>query len=231
MKRLTLVAAFTALSISVLMGTSSAHAASKPKTEEPAKKPEVVVTVAAGDTLSSIADAYGTTYVRIFNANPGLANPDMIDVGNQLRIPEASETLPDRFDQLAVAVATPVATQTQPTTGYYAAPAARSYVSTGSSTGNTYYQGYCTWYAKERRPDLPNMLGNGGQWTANAAARGYATGTTPRAGAIAEQPGHVMYVESVNGDGTMVISEMNGSAGFGNISTRTVSSSGKTFIY
>lgn len=228
MKRLTLVAALTALSISVLLGTSSAYAASKPKTEEPAKKPEVVVTVAAGDTLSSIADAYGTTYVRIFNANPGLANPDMIDVGNQLRIPEASETLPDRFDQLVVAVA-PAPVQT--TTGYYAAPAARSYVSTGSSAGNTYYQGYCTWYAKERRPDLPNMLGNGGQWTANAAARGYATGTTPRAGAIAEQPGHVMYVESVNGDGTMVISEMNGSAGFGNISTRTVSSSGKTFIY
>lgn len=230
MKRLTLVAAFTALSISVLLSTSSALAAEKPKTEEPAKKPEVVVTVAAGDTLTSIADKYGTTYVRIFNANPGLANPDMIDVGNQLRIPEATETLPDRFDQLVVAVAPAPAAQASG--GYYAAPAARSYVRTsGSTAGNTYYQGYCTWYAKERRPDLPNMLGNGGQWTANAAARGYATGTTPQAGAIAEQPGHVMYVESVNGDGTMVISEMNGSAGFGNISTRTVSSSGKTFIY
>ena len=59
----------------------------------------------------------------------------------------------------------------------------------------------------------------------NAAAQGYATGTTPRAGAIAEMPGHVAYVESVNGDGTLVISEMNGPAGFGVVGTRTVPAS------
>ena len=231
MKRLTLVAAFTALSICVLLGTSSASAATKPAAEEPAKKPEVVVTVQAGDTLSSIADAYNTTYVRIFNANPGIANPDVIDVGNQIRIPEADETLPDRFSELVPpAPAQPAASSTS-TVAYSAPSAAKAYIPAGSTSGNTYYYGYCTWYAKERRPDLPNMLGNGGQWTANAAARGYATGTTPRAGAIAEQPGHVMYVESVNANGTMVISEMNGTAGWGNISTRTVSSSGKTFIY
>ena len=76
------------------------------------------------------------------------------------------------------------------------------------------------------------MLGNGGQWTANAARQGFSTGTTPRAGAIVETPGHVAYVERVNADGSYLISEMNGSAGFGNVGTRTYSkSTGATFIY
>jgi surface antigen len=75
------------------------------------------------------------------------------------------------------------------------------------------------------------MLGNGGQWVANAAARGYATGTTPQAGAVAEIPGHVAYVESVNGDGTIVISEMNGPAGWGVVDTRTVPASQYRYIY
>lgn len=49
------------------------------------------------------------------------------------------------------------------------------------------------------------MLGNGGQWVANAAAQGYATGSTPQIGAIAETAGHVAYVEAVNPDGTVVL--------------------------
>lgn len=104
-------------------------------------------------------------------------------------------------------------------------------VSRSTSAGNTYYYGYCTWYAKQRRPDLPNRLGNGGQWVANAAAQGYATGSAPRAGAVAETTGHVAYVESVNGDGTIVISEMNGPAGWGVVGTRTVPASQYRYIY
>jgi surface antigen len=104
-------------------------------------------------------------------------------------------------------------------------------VAVSSSAGNTYYYGYCTWYAKQRRPDLPNRLGNGGQWVANAAAQGYATGSAPRAGAVAETTGHVAYVESVNGDGTIVISEMNGPAGWGVVGTRTVPASQYRYIY
>jgi surface antigen len=65
----------------------------------------------------------------------------------------------------------------------------------------------------------------------NAAALGYATGSTPSIGAIAEIPGHVMYVEAINGDGTIVISEMNGPAGFGVVGTRTISESSARYIY
>lgn len=100
-----------------------------------------------------------------------------------------------------------------------------------SSSGNTYVWGQCTWYAKNKRTDLPNGLGNGGQWVANAAARGFATGTTPQAGAIGEQPGHVVYVESVNGDGTVNISEMNYNGGVGVVHTRTVAASTFKYIY
>ena len=120
---------------------------------------------------------------------------------------------------------------TSPTTAPATAPPSQPVATPASSAGNTYYRGYCTWYVKERRPDLPNRLGNGGQWAASAAAQGYATGSTPRAGAVAETTGHVAYVESVNGNGTITISEMNGPAGFGVVGSRTVPASQYHYIY
>jgi surface antigen len=230
MKRLTTLAALGAMSTLVLLGAPSAEARSGSTDKKTTKK--VVVTVKAGDTLSAIAKKHKTTYVRLFNANKQIANPDMIDVGDKVRIPAKKEKLKNRMATLTQAQATPVqssAAAAYPAQSTSSAPT--GYVVRGSSSGNTYYQGYCTWYAKERRPDLPNMLGNGGQWTANAAAQGFKTGTTARAGAIAETPGHVMYVEKVYGDGTMLISEMNGSAGFGNVGSRRVPTSGHSFIY
>lgn len=220
--------AFIAVFSVVLFLAPAAHAETK-KDDKKEAKPPVIITVQPGDTLTSIADANSTTYVRIFDANDFIANPDVIDVGQQVRIPTADEQLPDRYGAVSAPQAPAYITSqtTQTTKTRYSAPK-QSYA---SSAGNTYYYGYCTWYAKQRRPDLPNMLGNGGQWVANAAARGYATGTTPRTGAIAETTGHVAYVESVGGDGTIVISEMNGPAGFGAIDTRTVPASQYRYIY
>lgn len=206
-------------------------------TEVKAEKKDVktvTVTVKSGDTLTSIATKHKTTYMRIFDANKSIANPDMIDVGQKLRIPAKDEKLPKRFEKYQ-AVAAPVAyapTQAQPTT-YSSNTSSQSQLGTvyrGSTAGNTYYWGQCTWYAKNRRPDLPNMLGNGGQWVANAAARGYATGSTPRVGAVAEVPGHVMYVESVNKNGTITVSEMN-YQGVGVVSTRTLPAANARYIY
>lgn len=214
------LAAIIAVFSVVLFVAPTTHAEAKPTDKKDQKQP-VIVTVQAGDTLSSIADAHSTTYVRLFDANDFIANPDIIDVGQQVRVPDTNEQLPDRMPEQPVAAAAPQPVA-QSAAKRQTATAPKTYA---SNAGNTYYYGYCTWYAKERRPDLPNMLGNGGQWVANAAARGYATGTTPRAGAIAEMAGHVAYVESVNSDGTLVISEMNGPAGFGIVGTRTVSAS------
>ena len=229
MKRLTTLVALSVMSTLVLVGAPTAEARSGSTDKKTTKK--VIVTVKAGDTLSSIAKKHKTTYVRLFNANKKIANPDMIDVGDKVRVPAKKEKLKNRM----AALTQPAPASTNNYTAAVPAAAASTstayYSSGGSSSGNTYYQGYCTWYAKDRRPDLPNMLGNGGQWTANAAAQGYSTGSKARAGAIAETPGHVMYVEKVYGDGTMLISEMNGSAGFGNVGSRRVPTSGHSFIY
>ena len=213
----------------VLFFAPAANAQEKTDTKKDEKPPVVMVTVQPGDSLSSIADSQNTTYVRIFNANDFIANPDIINPGDKVRIPTADEQLPDRLAANVVQQYAPVVSSAAPARAAGAGTVSR--VGYGSSAGNTYYYGYCTWYAKQRRPDLPNMLGNGGQWVASAAARGYATGSAPRAGAIAETTGHVAYVNSVNGDGTIVISEMNGPAGFGVVGTRTVPAGQYRYIY
>lgn len=78
---------------------------------------------------------------------------------------------------------------------------------------NTYPVGQCTWGAKELAPWIPNWLGNGGQWTANARARGFRTGTTPRVGAVVSWDdggyGHVAYVTHVESNNRIQIKEAN----------------------
>lgn len=197
------------------------------------------VTINPGDTLEAIATAHGTDYVRVFNANEQIANPDVINAGDSVRIPSVDEQLPDRYGVYAAALTTYVAAPA-PASGvsngtygtavaYQAAAVAP--VARGVVPGNGYVWGNCTWYVKNMRADLPNNLGNGGSWTGNAAAQGYATGYAPRAGAVAEEPGHVAYVQSVNADGTINISEMNYAGGLGQVHTRTVPASNYSYIY
>jgi surface antigen len=104
-----------------------------------------------------------------------------------------------------------------------------------TDASNSYAWGQCTWYAKNKRPDLPNNLGNANTWYSQAAAAGYAVGTVPKAGAVgtttAGSFGHVVYIESVNADGTVNISEMNYAGGIGVVHTRTTKASEFTYIY
>ena len=55
--------------------------------------------------------------------------------------------------------------------------------------------------------------GNANQWANNARAAGIPTGTAPKAGSVGVQYsgsfGHVAWVESVNGDGSLTISQFN----------------------
>lgn len=103
------------------------------------------------------------------------------------------------------------------------------------SAGNTYAPGNCTWYAKSRRPDLPNNLGNANTWYVRAAAQGWNVGSTPKKGAVgtttAGWAGHVVYVEGVSLDGQWVtISEMN-YGGLYSMNTRTVFYTEFNYIY
>ncbi len=194
----------------------------------PAPPTPVTYTVVAGDNLSKIANLYQTTWPRLYAKNTHIAHPDTIQAGDAITIPLAEEQLTERV------LPTPQIPITTPTTqaGTVAQPAAQAIrpTSAGGSAGNTYAAGYCTWYAKSRRPDLPNRMGNAISWVASARASGFATGGTPQAGAIGQQGNHVVYVESVNGDGTVTISEMN-YRGLGVISTRTAPAGNFTYIY
>ena len=63
--------------------TASAPAQPKPSTSGTS---ETVYTVVRGDTLSGIAAKYGTTYQKLAQYN-GIANPNIISVGQKIRIP------------------------------------------------------------------------------------------------------------------------------------------------
>jgi surface antigen len=103
---------------------------------------------------------------------------------------------------------------------------------------NGYQYRNCTDYTQWRITDLggtvPAGLGNGGNWYNNSPTN--KRSSTPQAGYAAVKPtsqsdafGHVAVVESVNSNGTITISEYNGSGtGFGRVRIGTASSMGFT---
>lgn len=90
-----------------------------------------------------------------------------------------------------------------------------------------YSYGYCTEWVASQRP--VGQWGDASAWKYQAQADGWTVSSTPITGAIAWQPGHVAYVESV-GDGTVTVSEKN-YKGWNIISTRTVPISTFSYIY
>ncbi len=93
-----------------------------------------------------------------------------------------------------------------------------------SGTDHTFPYGYCTWYVA-KKVWVP-WGGNAKNWAKNAAAMGRRVDRTPVKGAIfetSESPwGHVGYIESVNNDGTITVSEMNATAGWGKMDIRVL---------
>ena len=207
----------------------------KLKTKKTAKKEPTTYVVKAGDSLSNIAKQHKTTWERLYYKNKNLSDPNIINPGEKIVIPESNEKLKEREIALPEPVPQPVAQAS--VASVPSAPVPQPVAATPApapapapSAGNTYYYGYCTYYAKSRRPDLPNNLGNADTWVARAAAQGIPTGSTPRVGAIGQQGMHVVFVEAVNGDGTVTISEMN-FAGWGVVNQRTVPASSFLYIY
>lgn len=77
-------------SIAAKMGGSSAPAPAEPAQAPAAPSAETVYVVKKGDTLSEIAEMYGTTYQRLAEYN-GIANPNLINIGQKIRIPGTSQ--------------------------------------------------------------------------------------------------------------------------------------------
>lgn len=80
--------------MAAMFGADTAFAADKKANETKTK--EVYVTVNEGDYLEKIAGEHNTTWVRIYNANENIADPDIITVGQRLRMPAADEQLVER---------------------------------------------------------------------------------------------------------------------------------------
>lgn len=126
-------------------------AVTQPKPAEPAEPAPVYVTVQPGDSLTSIAEANATTYVRIFDANEAIADPDVITPGQQLRIPRADEQLPDRTPA-------PAAPAVQ-TASYTAAPHTSSYSAAAYPVANDSAKAFI--YAHESGNNPNAMSPNG----------------------------------------------------------------------
>lgn len=112
--KLTKVLAVSALSLALVAISVPAFAASTPKSKssnkkvatsqttnpeaaKPAEEPKPkMITVQAGDYLEKIANENQTTSLRLFYANTGISNPDLIYPNQQLRVPSAEEALTPR---------------------------------------------------------------------------------------------------------------------------------------
>ena len=100
---------------------------------------------------------------------------------------------------------------------------------------------YVAWKIASTGRYVPHFggAGNANEWPSTAARHGIPSGSTPKAGAAAVMNigyyGHVMYVESVNGDGTITVSDYNrgwdGLYRGPDADGSRISASGLTYIY
>lgn len=181
-------------------------------------------TVQKGDSVKSIAKEYKATEDKIIAFNSLPANGELSE-GAEIIIPGGYKEIPVTTPSAGIALR-----QYEP----FAASGGKK-VSTANGTGHSFPYGYCTWYVASKK-HVP-WSGNAGTWLYRAKAMGYATGKTPKKGAIVvttedARYGHVALVEKVSGN-TITVSEMN-YVGWGKKSTRALSTSSrviKGYIY
>ena len=222
-------------------------------TSAPISHTPTAYTVAAGETLATIAARYHVTVAQLRWSNTNLFANDSVATGDQIVIPpvpgivvtaKASDTIAAlgakyqvdpqviidfnrlRGPQLAAGMILtipggvggafpppPTIWQILQRTGV--APSAFQVSVLGCCLGpyvnNRFPVGWCTYYVATKRN--VTWSGDAGYWYANAAAQGYAVGSTPKVGSIMvtweSWAGHVAYVEAVNPDGSWVVTEMN----------------------
>lgn len=174
-------------------------------------------TLQAGDTIDALVSRFSVDKTKFIAFND-LESGNLPSVGEKVVMPDGK----------------PAPTRSARSSG-------QSTASFGSAAGfaavygaaNGYDYGYCTWHAANRRAQigkpLPTNLGHARTWYSRAQGAGMAVGNTPRAGAVLWHAnigglGHVAYVESVNEDGSMLVSDMNYPT-WGRVTYRTVPTS------
>ncbi len=163
--------------------------------------------VKEGDTAESLAQRYNSNEDRIISFNDAEVNG--LKVGEEIIIPDGEKPAP-------------------PPVRYFS-----TFGSTPIFGGNSYVWGNCTWWVFNRRAEIgrpiPSNLGNANRWDTNGAAAGMSVGRTPVVGSIIyhiDDPvshlGHVGFVERVNSDGSIVVSDMNFNFRLGFVSSRDI---------
>jgi surface antigen/LysM repeat protein len=173
----------------------------------------VVVQVHKGDTLANLAAVWHVDPTSIADFNY-LRDPQNLVNGTWLVLPAGhgqSLTPVPYGPNLPAAVnnRTPFAIKVGGSLGPYTA---------------SFPYGQCTYYVATKLP--VTWHGDAWTWYSNAQAAGWSAGSTPRVGAVmvtweSRYFGHVAYVESINPDGSWVVSEMN-YVGWGVIDQRTI---------
>jgi LysM repeat protein len=164
--------------------------------------PGIVVVVKASDTLEGLGAKYNVDPQTILDFNR-LRSPQL-SVGSVIVVPNGvggDFPPPPALYQLLQ--------QHHTSTGGYAVKVLNCCLGPYPATG--FPVGWCTYYVATKRN--VTWRGDAGWWYQNAAAQGYAVGSTPKPGSIMvtweSYLGHVAYVESVNADGSWVVTEMN----------------------
>ncbi|MCQ9278577.1 LysM peptidoglycan-binding domain-containing protein [Staphylococcus borealis] len=172
-------------------------------------------TVKSGDSLYAIASKNGVTVNALMKANN--LSGYLITPNQQLKIPNGSANTPTETN--------PNTTNNGGGSGGYASPS--------FNHQNLYTAGQCTWYVFDRRAQagkpISTYWSDAKYWAGNAAADGYTVDHNATVGSIMQSTtgyyGHVAYVERVNADGSILISEMNYANGPYNTNTRTIPAS------
>jgi N-acetylmuramoyl-L-alanine amidase len=169
----------------------------------------IVYTVKAGDTPDTLAQKFAASKENIISFND--AEVSGLKPGERILIPDGS-------------IQAPVAR-------------ASSYNYVGFAWGgsavygaNGYDYGWCTWHAANRRIQIgrpvPSNMGNAISWYSVASRSGVPVGDSPAAGAVLWHArlggwGHVAFVEKINEDGSLEVSDMNFPI-WGRVTYRTV---------
>lgn len=171
--------------------------------------PGIVYKVKSGDTVDSIVKKYGSNAAEIIALNDlensGISEGmNIIIKGGSLPTTERPEYVPPRRYPTTTTTTTTTYTYT-----YLGNASSRTNVSCNRGLG----AGQCTSWGWLKRPDLGFIKANANRWDDIARANGRVVNRTPSAGAIFQTDsgwyGHVGYVESVNADGSINISERN----------------------
>ena len=181
----------------------------------------VLYTVKGGDAIDSIASKFGTTAqnITVFN---DLELSGLVP-GNKIVLPSGVLPTTERPGYVAPFVSRGYAYGTVRFAGGFGGGDLQIINPYSLISSNIYSfrnggaNGQCTWWAIERRAamgmPLPGgALGNAAEWAYTLGRSGYTVNSTPSRGAVIQNGGgygHVGVVESVNGDGSIVISEMN----------------------